>query len=46
MLFVASVPFWFLTGKYALENSSIFFRASIDIFKYLSLSLKARTCGN
>ena len=23
MPFVASVPFWFLAGKYALENSSI-----------------------
>ena len=23
MLLVASVPFWFLEGKYALENSSI-----------------------
>ena len=23
MRFVASVPFWFLAGKYALENSSI-----------------------
>ena len=23
LMFVASVPFWFLAGKYALENSSI-----------------------
>ena len=29
MPFVASVPFWFLAGKYALENSSIVCRVSL-----------------
>ena len=29
MPFVASVPFWFLAGKYALENSSIVFRVPL-----------------
>ena len=29
MPFVASVPFWFLAGKYALENSSIVCRVPL-----------------
>ena len=29
MPFVASVPFWFLAGKYVLENSSIVCRVSL-----------------
>ena len=45
MPFVASVPFWFLAGKYALENSSIVCRMPIFFSRHL-LSLKAMTCGN
>ena len=29
MPFVASIPFWFLLGKYALEGSSIVFRVPL-----------------
>ena len=47
MPFVASVPFWFLAGKYALENSSIVCRVPFEIFfSRYPLSLKGRTCGN
>ena len=47
MPFVASVLFWFLAGKYALENSSIACRVSLYIFfSRYPLSLKASTCGN
>ena len=49
MPFVASVPFWFLAGKYALENSSIVCRVPLEILYFLSrypLSLQARTCDN
>ena len=34
MQFVASVPFWFLAGKYALENSSIVYRVPLGIFLF------------
>ena len=32
MPFVAAVPFWFLAGKYALENSSIVCRVPLAIY--------------
>ena len=32
MPFVAAVPFWFLAGKYALENSSIVCRVPLEIY--------------
>ena len=32
MPFFASVPFWFLAGKYALENSSIVCRVPRQLF--------------
>ena len=35
MPLVASVPCWFLAGKYALENSSIVFLcAALDVFAF------------
>ena len=44
MPFVASVPFSFLAGKYALENFSIICR--VIFFSRYPVPLKARMCGN